>query len=199
LAKEIVVLKRPEQIKLFFDERITPLIQLLCDREMTVSQIAHLLEMKPGTVYHYVKKLLGAGLIVQTRKVRKRNLVEKYYRSIAKGFNFDLDAASAIPHSDTISYLDKRLEDDLKCLGAMGYAIPLEKMETVKNLAVAFQRRFNNILEQIEQEKEAARVFPENIQREAFGLAQLVEMYSDKELLEYGKGFAEAVRKSEST
>lgn len=196
MAKEIVVLKRPDQIKLFFDERMAPLIDLLCSREMTVSQIAIFLEMKPGTVYHYIKKLLKAGLIVQSKRVKKRNLIEKYYRSIARAFNFDLDAASAIPHAGTFSYLDKRLEDDLRCLVAMGYDIPEGKIEAVKNLAVSFQRRFNSLLEQIGERKETTGGFPQDIQREAFGLAQLVEMYSDGELMEYGKRFAEMVRKS---
>ncbi len=70
-----------EQIKVLSDPNRLAILSLLSMREMTTSQVSHLLEMSIQNAQYHVKRLLEAGLISQTRTEMVGNLQEKYYRS----------------------------------------------------------------------------------------------------------------------
>ena len=70
-----------EQIKVLSDPNRLAILSLLSMREMTTSQVSHLLQMSIQNAQYHIKRLLEASLISQTRTEMVGNLQEKYYRS----------------------------------------------------------------------------------------------------------------------
>jgi DNA-binding transcriptional ArsR family regulator len=71
-----------EQIKVLSDPNRLAILSLLSAKEMTTTQISHLLGMSIQNTQYHAKKLLAAELIVQTKMDLVGNLVEKYYKSV---------------------------------------------------------------------------------------------------------------------
>jgi len=70
-APQLKVLSHPSRLKILL---------LLFEEELTLSQISSRMKITTQTVHHHIAKLVGAGLVKQTRKEIKGNLVEKYYK-----------------------------------------------------------------------------------------------------------------------
>lgn len=84
----------PEAFKLMADETRRKIIFLLRAKEMTVSQIAHELNITPQTIYHHIRKLVEGNLVEVTREVRVDHLIESYYRATAEVFHFTIGKTS---------------------------------------------------------------------------------------------------------
>ncbi len=70
-----------EQMKVLSDPNRLAILSLLSAKEMTATQVSHLLGLSIQNAQYHVKKLLEAELISQTRTDLVGNLVEKYYKS----------------------------------------------------------------------------------------------------------------------
>ena len=84
----------PEAFKLMADETRRKIVFLLRAKEMTVSQIAHELNITPQTIYHHIKRLVEGNLVEVTREVRVDHLIESYYRATAEVFHFTIGKTS---------------------------------------------------------------------------------------------------------
>jgi len=84
----------PEAFKLMADKTRRKIIFLLRAKEMTVSQIAHELNITPQTIYHHIKKLVEGDLVEVTREVRVDHLIESYYQATAEVFHFTIGKTS---------------------------------------------------------------------------------------------------------
>ena len=84
----------PEAFKLMADKTRRKIVFLLRAKEMTVSQIAHELNITPQTIYHHIKKLVEGDLVEVTREVRVDHLIESYYQATAEVFHFTIGKTS---------------------------------------------------------------------------------------------------------
>jgi DNA-binding transcriptional ArsR family regulator len=87
-------ISEPEAFKLMADKTRRKIVFLLRAKEMTVSQIAHELNITPQTIYHHIKKLVKGDLVEVTREVRVDHLIESYYQATAEVFHFTIGKTS---------------------------------------------------------------------------------------------------------
>ncbi len=55
------------------------ILKLLSDREMTVTELANLLDISKATVSHHIEKLQREGLVKVVKEERIKNFIRKYY------------------------------------------------------------------------------------------------------------------------
>ena len=108
----------PEAFKLMADETRRKIIFLLRAKEMTVSQIAHELNITPQTIYHHIRKLVEGNLVEVTREVRVDHLIESYYRATAEVFHFTIGKTSRGKE-----VLKEETEATLKALSRIGFKL----------------------------------------------------------------------------
>ena len=152
--KHFKSINNPEAFKLMADETRRKIVFLLRAKEMTVSQIAHELNITPQTIYHHIKKLVEGDLVEVTREVRVDHLIESYYQATAEVFHFTIGKSSrgkAVLIEDTeaalkalerigfklkydqktISKIVELLMDQKDCCGAKEYEDAVSKLDDV--------------------------------------------------------------------
>nr|MDO8100482.1 winged helix-turn-helix domain-containing protein [Candidatus Njordarchaeota archaeon] len=131
--EESMVLKDPEKIRVSLEPLNRKILDLLMDREMTITMLANSIRDKgkkgvpAPTILRRVRKLLEAGLIEQTRvgtppKSKAKNLLEKFYRTKAKKFMIDTEISKVKGKEKPIEL--KSLEDALPIIELYGYGVP---------------------------------------------------------------------------
>lgn len=108
----------PEAFKLMADGTRRKIIFLLRAKEMTVSQIAHELNITPQTIYHHIRKLVEGNLVEVTREVRVDHLIESYYQATAEVFHFTIGKTSRGKE-----VLLEETEAALKALSRIGFKL----------------------------------------------------------------------------
>lgn len=112
----------PEAFKLMAEETRRKIVFLLRAKEMTVSQIAHELNITPQTIYHHIKKLVEGNLVEVTREVRVDHLIESYYRATAEVFHFTIGKTSRGKE-----VLQEETEAALKALKRIGFKLKYDQ------------------------------------------------------------------------
>jgi DNA-binding transcriptional ArsR family regulator len=90
-APDVLVVRRPDQLKALADELRSRIVVMLRERAQSVSELAVRLKMPKGTVAHHVKVLESAGLLKVVRTRRVRAVTEKYYGRTARLFLYESD------------------------------------------------------------------------------------------------------------
>ena len=116
--KHFMSISDPEAFKLMADETRRKIVFLLRAKEMTVSQIAHELNITPQTIYHHIKKLVEGNLVEVTREVRVDHLIESYYRATAEVFHFTIGKTTRGKE-----VLQEETEAALKALSRIGFKL----------------------------------------------------------------------------
>ncbi len=116
--KHFKTISDPEAFKLISDETRRKIVFLLRAKEMTVSQIAHELDITPQTIYHHIKRLVKGNLVEVTREVRVDHLIESYYRATAEVFHFTIGKTSRGKE-----VLREETEAALKALSRIGFKL----------------------------------------------------------------------------
>jgi len=127
--KAVKTIVDPEAFKILADESRRKILFLLRAKEMTVSQIAHELNLTPQTVYHHIKKLVEGNMVEVSREVRVDHLIESYYQATAEVFHFALGKTT---HSKEA--LEETIETTLKALNQIGFKLKFDK-KVVSELA----------------------------------------------------------------
>lgn len=109
--------KEPKAFELMADETRRRIVYLLRAKEMTVSQIAEQLQKTPQAIYHHIRKLSEAGLIVVAKEERVDHFIETYYRATAEVFEFSYGEGT------TAGYLEQHTKDALQSLRALGFNV----------------------------------------------------------------------------
>ena len=130
---DILILDRPEDIKLVFSEKYNNVLQLIGEKEMSISDMARALNINPGSVHYYLKELERHGLVRLVREEIKGSIVKKYYRAAAKRIVLDIPDFKMPnnPEAGNILDYDERL---IKSLEHMGYALSSENLEDAIDL-----------------------------------------------------------------
>jgi len=133
--KAVKTITDPEAFKVLADDTRRKIVFLLRAKEMTVSQIAGELNLTPQTVYHHIKKLVGADMVEVTREVRVDHLIESYYMATAEVFQISVGKTTGSKeiHAENIAVI-------LNSLKKIGFNISYDKKDVAKLAELAVER-----------------------------------------------------------
>lgn len=175
----------PEAFKLMADKTRRKIVSLLRAKEMTVSQIAHELNITPQTIYHHIKKLVKGDLVEVTREVRVDHLIESYYQATAEVFHFTIgktsrgkkvlqeetkDALRALEsigfklkyNQKTVSELVELILEQKDCCGTKEYEDAVSKLDNIDFLTKQTVQEYAGILSMSDEEFEQRNALKKN-------------------------------------
>ena len=142
--KDILVVEKPQDIRLIFSEKHNLILRLVMERELSISDIARLLDMNPGSVHYHLKELEKHGLVRQVREEVKGGVVKKYYHSTAKRILIDGPNFGPV---DTLDVTSKDyIERLISSLEYLGYQLPPEGVEDARDLLTRYGTRTRELL-----------------------------------------------------
>jgi len=133
--KGVKIISDPEAFKILADDTRRRMIYLLRAKEMTVSQIADQLDLTPQTVYHHIKRLLGAEMVEVTREVRVDHLIESYYQTTAEVFHVNVGKTSGSKES-----LSESIPIALDGLKRIGFKVSYDKNDVEELTELTMQQ-----------------------------------------------------------
>ena len=92
-----------EAFTLLEDRTRRRMLLLLRENELSAKEIAERLVMTPQNVYHHLKKLINAELVVEANERRSGHLIESYYTATADTFVYREDEIS---ENDTHRFIE---------------------------------------------------------------------------------------------
>ncbi len=146
-TNDIYVVDKPQDIRLIFSEKHNMILRLLMEHDLSISDIAKILSINPGSVHYHLKELEKHGLVKQVREEVKRGIIKKYYRSAAKRILIDspnFGAKNYLDHT-TKEYIDRLIAS----IEFLGYQLPPENLDDAKDLLSRYDRRIKELLSQL--------------------------------------------------
>jgi len=139
---EILVVDKPQDIKLIFSEKHNMVLKLVIEQELSISDIARSLSINPGSAHYYLKELEKHGLVRQVREEVKGGVVKKFYRASAK--RILMETPDFNRHQELSQ--DEFVNDLLESIEYMGYHVQPENVEDAKDLLLRYDNRINELL-----------------------------------------------------
>ena len=121
-----------ESFTLLEDRTRRRMLLLLRENELSAKEIAERLVMTPQNVYHHLKKLIDAELVVEVNERRSGHLIESYYTATADTFVYREDEIS---ENDTHRFIEV-----LNGLNELGARIDVSE-ENAMILSELFKRK----------------------------------------------------------
>ncbi len=122
---ETLVLKDPEKIKVVVDETRRNILSLLRFNDLTVSQIADILQKDQSTIYRHMNKLEEAGFVEVRGEKKTYHIPEKVYSRTAHFFVLAPETEETSRILET--YSAKRMEQLYHLMEKMGARIKITK------------------------------------------------------------------------
>lgn len=192
MSKKVKVITDPKVIKLMLEDTRRKILQLLRNREMTISQLSEILGKTPQTVYHHIEKLKEAGLVEVKRTEMKGNLVEKYYGRTADAFYINLYLGD-----EELRYLARsRLKTKLDIFKALGYRFDEEELLNTMDKILEKEHEYKmKISKEIEKKEELLKDFSNEDIIHAIEWLSMAELGRDEEALRLLKKLGEILKK----
>lgn len=89
-AKDILIVSNYKDARSVLNKTSMKILEKLWDNEMYPMEIAKELNFHEQKVYYYIRNLIKAGLIKETRTEEKRGGLARYYRSVAPALGVEL-------------------------------------------------------------------------------------------------------------
>lgn len=189
---KVKVITDPEVIKLMLEDTRRKILQLLRNKEMTISQLSEILGKTPQTIYHHIEKLKEAGLVEVRRTEMKGNLVEKYYGRTADAFYINL----YLGDEELRYFARSRLKTKLDVFKALGYTFDDEELLDVMDKLLQKEHEFKTkISKDIEQKESSLKEFSNEDIIHAIEWLTMAEMGRDEEALELLKKLGKILKK----
>lgn len=96
-------LESVEQLRAISDELRIRILDTLAYQRMTVTQLGERFGLAPARVHYHVRELERVGLVELVETRENRGILEKYYRSVAKGTSVPDSLLRSIPVDDSIA------------------------------------------------------------------------------------------------
>ena len=162
MGNGIRVIKDPEVAKLFADETRRHILHILRHHERSATDLAKALKKNHSSIVHHLHHLKDAGLIEETRTAHVRNMVQPYYRSVARRFMVSYSLSEALAENDSYTAWQEEVQQRLlDGLGSFGLEFPEEKKEKVEELMMVIsglrKRAFEETVENQDNPKELGR------------------------------------------
>jgi len=123
--REIEIVDDPEKIKIIIEETRSKILHLLRFRDMTISELASILNKDVSTIFRHIKKLEKAGFVKVTGERKLHNVPEKIYGRTAR--TFFLAPESYKKDVMIEKFNRRRMETLLKALESIGYKVEDKK------------------------------------------------------------------------
>jgi DNA-binding transcriptional ArsR family regulator len=143
--QEILVIEKPEAIRLIFSEKHNKILRKLTEKELSISDIARSMDINPGSVHYHLKELEKQGLVRQVRQEIKGGIVKKYYRSAAKRICLESPDFDDAMHLN-IDLADEFYEKLIDMLEQMGYATTEKDRGEAIEALIRYDRRTKELL-----------------------------------------------------
>ncbi|ALM76086.1 winged helix-turn-helix domain-containing protein [Thermococcus barophilus] len=192
MSKKVKVITDPKVIKLMLEDTRRKILQLLRNREMTISQLSEILGKTPQTVYHHIEKLKEAGLVEVKRTEMKGNLVEKYYGRTADAFYINL----YLGDEELRCFARSRLKTKLDIFKALGYEFDEEELLNTMDKILEKEHEYKmKISKEIEEKEELLKDFSNEDIIHAIEWLSMAEIGRDEEALKLLKKLGEILKK----
>jgi len=119
--REIEIVEDPETIKIIVEETRSKILRLLRFRDMTISEIASILNKDVSTVFRHIKKLEKAGLVEVTGERKVHNIPEKIYGRTIKTIFLAPEAYEN--NSFVRRFKEKEAQEVIEALSEIGYNV----------------------------------------------------------------------------
>lgn len=96
-------LESVEQLRAISDELRIRILDTLAHQRMTVTQLGERFGLAPARVHYHVRELERVGLVKLVETRENRGILEKYYRSVAKGTSVPDSLLRSIPADDSLA------------------------------------------------------------------------------------------------
>ena len=96
-------LESVEQLRAISDELRIRILDTLAYQQMTVTQLGERFGLAPARVHYHVRELEKVGLVKLVETRENRGILEKYYRSVAKGTSVPDSLLRSIPVDDSVA------------------------------------------------------------------------------------------------
>jgi len=129
------LIKDPDVAKLLADETRRHILHILRHHERSATDLAKALKKNHSSIVHHLNLLKEAGLIEETRTEQVRNMVQPYYRSVARRFHVSYSLSESLAENDDYTaWQDEIHQRIVEGLGSFGYDYPEEKEARIKEL-----------------------------------------------------------------
>ena len=119
--KEIEIVDDPDKIKIIIEDTRTKILRLLKFRDMTISELASILNKDVSTIFRHIKKLENAGFVKVTGERKIHNVPEKIYGRTVKTIFL---APETYVKDEAIKKMNKkRVETLADTLNSLGYEV----------------------------------------------------------------------------
>ncbi len=136
--EDVYLIRDAETAKLLADRTRCRILALLRLGEFSASDLARALGLTPQAVSYHLRLLERAGLVKVVRTEVRRNLVEKYYRAVAKRFV----VSYLVAESPEAARLAKEVLGELaRGFRALGYDIDEERGAEILRRFLALKAR----------------------------------------------------------
>jgi DNA-binding transcriptional ArsR family regulator len=107
---ELYTLDSIEQVRAVADELRIRIIDLLIQQPMTVTQIGEALGIAPAKAHYHVGELKRVGLVRIVKTRERGNIVEKYYRTVARDFTISDTLLQHVAPDETLAAISQHLQ-----------------------------------------------------------------------------------------
>lgn len=192
MTKKVRVITDPKVIKLMLEDTRRQILQLLRNKEMTISQLSEILGKTPQTIYHHIEKLKEAGLVEVKRTEMKGNLVEKYYGRTADAFYINM----YLGDEELRYFARSKLKTKLDIFKALGYSFNDEELLDIMDKLLAKEHEYKmEISKEIEAKEELLKDFSNEDIIHAIEWFSMAKLGRDDEALELLKKLGEILKK----
>lgn len=96
-------LENVEQLRAISDELRIRIMDTLAHQQMTVTQLGERFGLAPARVHYHVRELEKVGLVKLVETRENKGILEKYYRSVAKGTSVPDALLRSIPLDESVA------------------------------------------------------------------------------------------------
>ncbi|AMM53268.1 winged helix-turn-helix domain-containing protein [Pyrococcus kukulkanii] len=192
MSKRVKVITDPEVIKVMLEDTRRKILQLLRNKEMTISQLSEILGKTPQTIYHHIEKLKEAGLVEVKRTEMKGNLVEKYYGRTADVFYINL----YLGDEELRYFARSRLKTKLDIFKKLGYRFNDEEILDIMDKMLMKEHEVKvKISKEMEQKEEELKDFSNEDIIHAVEWLAMAELGKDEEYIELLKRLSHILKR----
>ncbi|ASJ15981.1 transcriptional regulator [Thermococcus chitonophagus] len=192
MSKRVKVITDPEVIKVMLEDTRRKILQLLRNKEMTISQLSEILGKTPQTIYHHIEKLKDAGLVEVKRTEMKGNLVEKYYGRTADVFYINL----YLGDEELRYFARSRLKTKLDIFRKLGYEFNEEELLDIMDKMLMKEHEVKvKISKEMEEREEELRDFSNEDIIHAVEWLAMAELGRDDEYIELLKKLSRTLKR----
>jgi len=113
-AKEILIVKDPQKLKMILNKLSWKILLMLSQREMYPMEIAKKLGIHEQKVYYHIRKLAKAEAIAVTREEEKKGATAKYYKAVSPAFGIELPLGYKTIQRLSLLSMDEQIQELFK-------------------------------------------------------------------------------------